>query len=373
MAFLEDARDALDRFCPKLGEALAGVPFDELEGPNSPAIRLFREAQGPGLLVPQSFGGAGANALEASHVHRALGAIAPSLSIAATMHNFSVATFVEYNLYGDEGRELLQSVGRDRALVASGFAEGRTGASVLDSRMRAHPVEGGYRLEGSKKPCSLSRSMDVLTAGVAVVEPSGSTRRAIAMVPGTSPGISRRPFWTAPVLGGAESDEVILEDVFIPSDLLILPEKDDEIGSVEIGGLCWFQLLISASYLGIASALAERALAAGKADPSERAMLGIELEGAMAALCGAASWIDTHRFDADSLPAMLFVRFSVQRAIERAAAQAAELVGGMAFVRSTEVGYLFAASRALAYHPPSRGSASAALLASLGGEPPELV
>ncbi|HYL05012.1 MAG TPA: acyl-CoA dehydrogenase, partial [Thermoanaerobaculia bacterium] len=65
----------------------------------------------------------------------------------------------------------------------------------------------------------------------------------------------------------------------------------------------------------------------------------------------------------------LFVRFAVQQAIERVAAHAAELLGGMAFITSPDVAYLLAASRALAFHPPSRLSVAAALDGYLAGRP----
>jgi alkylation response protein AidB-like acyl-CoA dehydrogenase len=65
----------------------------------------------------------------------------------------------------------------------------------------------------------------------------------------------------------------------------------------------------------------------------------------------------------------LLVRFSVQQAIERITARAAELLGGMAFIKSPDVGYLYAASRALAFHPPSRLSVAAAVDGYLHGQP----
>jgi alkylation response protein AidB-like acyl-CoA dehydrogenase len=61
------------------------------------------------------------------------------------------------------------------------------------------------------------------------------------------------------------------------------------------------------------------------------------------------------------------VRYAVQQAIERAAALAVELLGGMAFVQSSDAGYLYAAARALAFHPPSRAAASSGLANYLAG------
>jgi hypothetical protein len=58
----------------------------------------------------------------------------------------------------------------------------------------------------------------------------------------------------------------------------------------------------------------------------------------------------------------------MQCTIERVTKNAAELLGGMAFVGSSEISYLLAASRILAFHPPWRLSMIPALARNLAGE-----
>src|SRR5262249_5542750 len=130
-----------------------------------------------------------------------------------------------------------------------------------------------------------------------------------------------------------------------------------------------FELLIAASYLGTASALVERVLTAGKGTPAERVALVIKTEGAMTALEGIAREMMEGDPVSPRLAKALFVRFAVQEAIEWAASRAPELVGGMAFVSAPDVACLLASARALAFHPPSRTSAAAALEAWLAGAP----
>ncbi|MBW3609271.1 MAG: acyl-CoA dehydrogenase family protein, partial [Actinobacteria bacterium] len=72
-----------------------------------------------------------------------------------------------------------------------------------------------FVLSGSKKPCSLAHSMDLLTASVAV---DGDL--AVAIVRTEAGGIERRPFWRSWVLRGAESDEVVLDRVAVEEELL---------------------------------------------------------------------------------------------------------------------------------------------------------
>ncbi len=371
MNFLKRERTTLEQFLPSLDSKLAEIPLAEIERPGNPGLAMLRELEGTAILIPTEHGGKGATPVEAIQIHRAVATRSPSLAIAMTMHNFSVATLVEYLFYGDYTVELLNQVSGGQLLVASGFAEGRTSSSILDPFVKATRKDGGgYLINGSKKPCSLSNSMHLLTASVAVPSASGNgTRRAVAVIPADAEGLSRKPFWKSTVLGGAESDEVILTDVQITDEQLFFPEVEDSLDAVEAGGFLWFELLVAASYLGVASALVERVIAQKRGDGPERMQLAIEVEGAMSALEGVARTMQTGDRGEALLVQSLLVRFSVQQAIERISARAAELLGGMAFIGSPDVAYLFAASRALAFHPPSRLSVAPAIDGYFMGQP----
>jgi alkylation response protein AidB-like acyl-CoA dehydrogenase len=371
MNFLKRERATLEQFLPTLDARLSEFPLTEIEKPGNPGLQILRELEGTALLIPTEHGGKGATPVEAIQIHRAVATRSPSLAIAMTMHNFSVATLVEYLFYGDYTVELLQQVSGGQLLVASGFAEGRTGTSILDPLMKATPREGGgYLINGSKKPCSLSNSMHILTASVAVPTPgNGHHRRAVAVVPADAEGITRKPFWKGTVLAGAESDEVALNDVQIADEQIFFPEVEEGLDAVEAGGFLWFELIVSASYLGVASALVERVIQSGRGNPEERTQLAIESESAMSALEGVARWMQTGDRGEAILTQALFVRFAVQQAIQRVSAHAAELLGGISFIGSPDVAYLLAAGRALAFHPPSRLSVAPALDAYLKGEP----
>ena len=366
--FLELERKTLEAYLPGLDKALSEIPLLDLEKPGNEGIRLFREAAGPALLIPREYSGLGANPLEAIQIHRAIASRSPSLAIAVTMHNFSIATLVEMASSGGLEGLLLEGIAQQRLLVASGFAEGQRGRGILEPTMQARRTAKGIVINGSKKPCSLSRSMDLLTASLKVIDDSkGEDEIAVALIPASAAGIERKKFWGSWILAGAESDEVILKDVAV-EDRLVYPLTDrGRMELTQISGFLWFELLISASYLGMASALVERVLLSGKGAAVDRALLGIEVEGAMAALEGLARSMMVNPRGDDELARMLLVRYSVQRAIERASVLAVELLGGMAFVSSSEVSYLFSAARALAFHPPSRTSIAPDLAEYLAG------
>ncbi|MDP9360587.1 MAG: acyl-CoA dehydrogenase, partial [Acidobacteriota bacterium] len=62
-------------------------------------------------------------------------------------------------------------------------------------------------------------------------------------------------------------------------------------------------------------------------------------------------------------------RYAVQRAISNATSLATELLGGIAYIKTSEPSYLYAAAQCLVFHPPGRLSAYPALANYLDGQP----
>jgi alkylation response protein AidB-like acyl-CoA dehydrogenase len=369
MNILKQERSTLEKLLPGLDAALARLPLLDMERPGNPSIATFRQLGGPGLLIPTRFGGRGASPLQAVRAQRAIGCRAPSLAVATTMHHFTLATLMEIDPEdpGLEG-EVLESVARGNLYVASGFAESQPGTSIQTSKLSMERGPDGVVLNGSKKPCSLSLSMDLFTVSTPPLE-GMDAGLAAAIIPADTPGIERRPFWESPILAGAESDEVVLRDVCVPEDAFFPLGGSGRVNAVQDRGLLWFELLITASYLGIASALVERVLLSDRGGAPERVSLATEMEGAMAALEGIARAMVAGERGNEDLARMLLVRYSVQGAIGRAATLAFEVLGATAFIRSPEVSYLLAAAHVLSLHPPARLKAGKRLDAYLAGNP----
>jgi alkylation response protein AidB-like acyl-CoA dehydrogenase len=369
MTLLRTERDSLEEFLPGLDKYLSDVPLLELEKPGNGALAVFRELGGPSLLVPAEYDGRGASFIDAVRIQRAIGSRSPSLAVATTMHHFSVASLVELTAAGN-GFEwaMLTAIAENSWLLSSGFAEGKPGQHILAPTMRGVVVDGGVKVSGVKKPCSLTWSMDLMSASVEVTDPRGGpTRMAVVLIPAESDGIVRSPFWQSWALAGAESDQVTLDEVFVPDALIFYPEVGPIMDPIQSRGFVWFELLISAAYLGAASALAERVILPGKGSDEDRALLAIELESTAAALEHVATIAATTEDNDALLARALYVRYGTERAIERIVMSAAAAAGGMAFIGSSEIAYLLAATRALAFHPPSRAAASGPLARYLSG------
>ncbi|HEY0449431.1 acyl-CoA dehydrogenase family protein [Actinophytocola sp.] len=375
MQFMEADRQVCDKLLPGLRQQLAEIPLPDLESEDSPAIEIFRSHGGTNLLVPADYGGLDASPLDAARVVRALAAAAPSMTVATMMHHFSLGTlFAVAELVGagsDLDDLLLRRVVDERLLVASGFAEGRTSQGILSPTMMAEPVQGGYLVNGAKKPCSLSRSMDLLTASVGIEQEDGSVAMGLLMLPADTPGISVHPFWSTFALAGAESNEVRLTDVLVAPEQIIAPDPAlaDAMDQLTTVGLIWFQLTVCAAYTGIASVLAEKVLFGVRGGVSDRASLAVRIESAAALTEGLARRMMDGETDNDTLATALVTRYAVQDAVAATVSQAVELLGGMAFIGSDDVAYLAAASHAIAFHPPSRTSVAGGLVDYYAGYP----
>jgi len=369
--FLSREREAIERLCPGLDEAVCARSFLDMEHPGHDGFAVFKDYGGPSLLIPEKYGGLGASPVDAVRFQRAIGSRSPSLAVGTTMHHFSVATLVEACDTGEgEDWRLLEAITAGRLLVSSGFAEGRPGQGLFATTMRARETPEGFRVSGSKKPCSLSRSMDLLTASVRIERDDNDEGLGVALISADAEGIERRPFWASTTLAGAESDEVVLDEVLVGSDFVVPLDEGSTTGSDAVGlgdGFVWFEAMITASYLGVGSNLIERVLATEKGSSTDRIALAYELEGSMAALECVAGSIERGAASDELLARILLVRYSTQEALRRAGGLAAELLGGMAFVQSPEIAYLVSALQALGFHPPSRPKAAGALNEYLAG------
>ncbi|GGV52096.1 acyl-CoA dehydrogenase family protein [Streptomyces spectabilis] len=375
MRFLQRDHDTCEALLPGLADRLADVPFDQLESPKSPAVALFKEYGGTNLLVPGDYGGIGASALEAVRVIRALASLAPSLAVATAMHHFSVGMLFSLGPLYESGpsfrTSVLEAVAKNRSLIASGYAEGRSGHGILTPTVEARETPGGYLVSGSKKPCSLSRSMDLLTASVALRGHDGATEMGLLVLPADTPGISVHDFWSTFPLVAAESHEVRLTDVFAGAEhVLRAPASAGErLDALNEAGVIWFQMIVAATYTGVASALVDQVLRDKRGPVEERAGLCLLIESAASLVEGLARRIMDDDLGNDCAAASLFTRFTVQPIVTRAVAQAVEMLGGMAFITSPKIAYLASAAQAVVFHPPSRTSMSQAVVDYYTGKP----
>ncbi|MCP3023502.1 acyl-CoA dehydrogenase family protein [Cupriavidus basilensis] len=350
MNLLQTERATLERAMPGLDQCLAGMPLEQLESSQSPVLHWYREAGGAGLLIGKGYGGAQLGALEVVRIQRALGSRCPSLALAANMHTCTVAAIPPC----DATEHLLRSIASERLLMASGFAEGQPSTSIQSPGIVVRAEPEGLVLNGSKKPCSLALSMDLFTASVIVPQPDGTRRFALVTIPATISGLSRRPFGLPGLLDAAENQEVVLEDVRVPREYVSYFGEAMTLTQELSGAFLWFELFVSASYLGAASALVERLYTRERGAPATRTQLATQLQVSMLSLEAIASRIDQGIRDQQTVVCALMARFAIQGIAMDVASEAAEQLGGIQYLREFDVPYLLRVTRALAFHPPAK-------------------
>lgn len=119
----------------------------------------------------------------------------------------------------------------------------------------------------------------------------------------------------------------------------------------------------------MAGALVERAHASGRGSASDRAELFTAYESAGLLLEGVARMLGDGERGNEALAKTLVARYAAQDALGVAVRRAVEVLGGMAFIGSSDVAYLAAVSHGLAFHPPSRASFAAPFLDHVDGRP----
>ncbi|MFF0486025.1 hypothetical protein [Streptomyces sp. NPDC004435] len=363
---LPDARERLDAVAEGLHAALTAGPAEEHERDAGPVFALLKRTRATTMLVPEDCGGKGITAEAAVRFQVALGRSAPSAALATTMHHYKIAALGQVAATGDEGaRTILRGIARDARLVASGGAESTPGRDLGNLGSRAVRDADGYRVSGLKRPCSLSSGMDVLSLMVELRAEDGTPDGfAQAFVDADAEGLEREPFWQSPLFLAAESHAVHLSDVRVPGER-VFPLRGETGRRFATDCYSWFQLLISASYLGVAHCLAE-------ATPEGRRLGSRRWTGATAELRALESvLLEAARATDDGAPAeqrlnlAVAARDRVEDAIGGIGGLLLRAAGGAAFARTSFHTLLAGGLNALAFHPPQRGARDGIGLESL--------
>lgn len=365
MTVLDACRDVLEAAAPGLSAGLEGCEFRPPQFGPSPGIISARSTAG--FIIGPELGGEGLAAQQLVRVSVATGAAAPSLAVAMTMHHFTVATLQALQAEGHQTVwALMEAIASKKLLMASGFAEGSAGQSVVQPRVRATPTEGGYVVSGSKKPCSLAHSMDLLSLSVDLDD--DKSHYGVAIVPAAQRGIQVRPFWAAPVLHHAESDQVVLDNLFVEDSLIVRVPREGSPGEPTIQdiGFVWFEILMTSCYLGMLLRIIEISSHARTSREIHRAQIAAEQIARR--LLQVAESVDQH-IDHETLRAALMLRQELEDLLTRAVPISLDNAGGIAAIASPELLYLTSAVQCLRFHPPSmsRMSAESYQLLASGG------
>jgi acyl-CoA dehydrogenase len=315
--------------------------------------RDLREARVLSAGVPAALGGGDASHAELCVMLRALARYCGSTALALAMHTHLVAT-AAYRWRHDTAPVdgLLRRVAAEQlVLVSTG------GSDWIDGSGRAVEVPGGYRVTARKIFSSGSPAGDLLMTMAIYDDPATGPTVLHFPVPLTAPGVKIRDTWRTLGMRGTGSNDVDLEDVFVPDAAVGIRRPAGRWGPPFYVIASIALPLIYAVYVGLAEAARDAALRAAQKrrdDPAtQRAVGAMENELAVARMAmremtDAAACVP---LDAGTTNRVLIGRTVAGRASIATVERAMEVAGGAAFFRDLGLERLFRDVQAARYHP----------------------
>src|SRR5215469_719991 len=214
-----------------------------------------------GLVAPKEYGGSGAGVLGWVVAAEELAQGCPSTAVSFNMHVATLATYLmKANFAENYKQRLANDVVRQNKLLAAILSEpGTTGLlpSTFACATQARRVEGGWRLNGRKGFCTMAQSADVINI-FAHPEESADPETALSFL--ISPkldGIRVERNWFTLGMRATRSDNLVLDDVFVPEESLYCSISNAGAFVSESEPL--YNLPYTAVYLGVAVGALEAA------------------------------------------------------------------------------------------------------------------
>jgi alkylation response protein AidB-like acyl-CoA dehydrogenase len=250
---------------------------------------------------------------------------------------------------------LLKRVAAERiVLLSSG------GSDWIGGSGRAEKVEGGYRINARKSFTSGAELGAILMTG-AVCEADGKRSVIHFGAPMSSPQVRIEETWRTLGMRGTGSNDVVIEDLFIPDANVAFSRTAGEWHPVfQIIATLAFPL-IYAVYLGVAESARDIAIDLAKKRPASDALteLAGRMETALRAAQLAHGWMmdvaGRNMPSADSVNEIMIGRTLVARHAIEATELAMELAGGAGFYRSRGLERRFRDVQGARYHPLQAG------------------
>lgn len=214
----------------------------------------LREAGFLGLVVPEEFGGQGAGLVGYAIAAEEIAQGCASTALAFNMHAATLAALVMHSpLPYETKRWVAELATKENKLIAAILSEPSTTSIVPMSyacSTQARRVAGGYLLSGKKGFSSMAESSDYLCLFAHPEEIDDPRTAMVVMVPTKSPGIRFEHVWDTLGMRATRSDNLILEDCFVPDDAVVgepIPDVGEWLATNETG----FNLPYTAVYLGV--------------------------------------------------------------------------------------------------------------------------
>ncbi|MFC7063089.1 acyl-CoA dehydrogenase family protein [Halobacillus seohaensis] len=219
----------------------------------------FKELKESGYLtwtIPKKFGGLGLNLYEFLQMQERIARGDGPTALSVGWHLGSLLELAENETWEEETfAQLCEKVVTEQALINRAATERGTGSPTRGGRpeTEAEFKNEQWTINGRKAFTSMAEALDysLVTAVIA-----GTEKKGIFLVDHRKKGVSVEETWDSASMKGTRSDDLVLENVKLPSDALVEEEGDL---TAPAAPKAWL-LHIPACYLGIATAARDYAV-----------------------------------------------------------------------------------------------------------------
>ncbi len=308
--------------------------------------------------VPAELGGGGAEVRELAEMLRIVAHGCGSTALAFAMHTHQVAipAWRWRHQKAAAAEPLLKRIAAEQLILLSSG-----GSDWIGGSGKAMKVDGGYRVSARKTFTSGAEAGSILMTG-AIVESGDGERNVIHFgVPMNSAGIRIENTWRTLGMRGTASNDVVLEDVFVPEASIAFRRKAGEWHPVlETIATIAFTLVYSV-YLGIAESARDIAIGLAKKKPVNHH--ATNLAGQMDTALRAAQLAHRHMIEvvernapsAEAVNEVMIGRALVAANSIRTVELAMELAGGASFYRANQLERRFRDVQGARFHPLQAG------------------
>ncbi|APS20583.1 acyl-CoA dehydrogenase [Streptomyces sp. Tue 6075] len=350
---------------PVLARLAACAEAADLSGePDREAVAVLRESGLLALVVPECYGGAGADAVALNTCVEQVASVNASAAIMLFQHCAVTSRIVE-NGSPAQHREVLPRLADGRWLAASAWSESGAGADKKNLATRAHRTpEGDWLLDGAKSFTTsagladvylvLAQTPDEAPAAASSRDTGyGAAGQTFFLVPGDHPGLVPDTSMRLTGMRGSATGFVSVHACVVPDSA--------RLGATGIAASIIGRVRDSGASLGaVAVGLAQAALDAAHAHAERRGLyahqavrhrlvdLATEVESARAVVERAG-----RRTAADPGMATLHSKLAASAAAERVVADVARFLGSAGYVETHPINRFGRDARAVALMGPT--------------------
>lgn len=214
------------------------------------------------MTLPPGNGGEDVNLLELCACQEQLAQGCAGTTIGANMHIFVLGALL-HDLASAPPERAAQTqmmvgmVGASKAIIAGSFSETGVPGAYLLPQTKARRGDGGWVINGRKAYNSNWPAADFVGLLAHLEDhPDGDDLVSMAVVPKATAGLSSpgESSWDVVGLRASGSWDVELKDVFVPDMMMPAPQKAEAMFANMSAFGAWFNVTVSAVYLGVAQA-----------------------------------------------------------------------------------------------------------------------